>query len=104
MRFLELLGYTSIVLKSDQVSALGVVLRRLRTHRGDQTQTMTEHSPAGESKCNGFIERTIQGVEGQIRTLRSAIEARIGQKIFPGGALFACLVVHAANLKNMYEV
>ena len=104
MRFLERLGYTSVVLKSDQESALGVVLRRLRTYRGDQTQTMTEHSPVGESKSNGFIERTIQSVEGQIRILRSAIEARIGQKIFPGGALFAWLVVHAANVINIYEV
>ena len=104
LRFLELLGYTSVVLKSDQESALGVVLRRLRTHRGDQTQTMTEHSPVGESKSNGFIERTIQSAEGQIRTLRSAIEARISQNIFPGGAMFAWLVVHAANLINMSEV
>ena len=104
MRFLKLLGYTSVVLKSDQESALGVVLRRLRTHRGDQTQTMTEHSPVGESKSNGFIGETIQSVEGQIRTLRSAIEARISHKFFPGSALFAWLVVHAANLINMYEV
>ena len=72
--FLELLGYTSVVLKSDQESALGVVLKRLRTHRGDQAQTMTEHSPVGESKSNGIIERTTQSVEGQIRTLRSKIE------------------------------
>ena len=38
LRFLELLGYTSVVLKSDQESALGVVLRRLRTHREDQVR------------------------------------------------------------------
>ena len=104
LRFLEVLGYNSVVLKSNQESSLGVVLKLLRTHRGDQTQTMTEHSPVGESKSNWFIEGTIQSVEGQIRTLRSAIEARIGQNIFPGGALFAWLVVHAANLINMYEV
>ena len=42
LRFLQLLGYTSVVLKSDQESALGVVLKRLKTHSNsdnDRTQS-----------------------------------------------------------------
>ena len=40
LRFLEFLGYSNIVLKSDQERALSSLIRKIRTHRGDQTQTM----------------------------------------------------------------
>lgn len=72
LRFVDLLRYASVVIKSDQEVSLGSLLRRMNTHRGEQTQTMIEHGLVGDSKNNGFIERTIQSVEGQIRTLRSA--------------------------------
>ena len=104
LRFLKFLGYTSVVLKTDQESALRVVMDKLRTHRGDQTQTMSELSPVGDSKSNGLIERTIQTVEGQVRTMRCALEARISRKLVPGGALFSWLVIHAANVINLFEV
>ena len=77
---------------------------KMRTHRGDQTQTMSELSPVGDSKSNGLIERTIQTVEGQVRTMRCALEARIGRKLVPGGALFSWLVIHAANVINLFEI
>ena len=48
LRFLKLLGYTSVVLKTDQEAALRVVMDKMRTHRGDQTQTMSELSPVGD--------------------------------------------------------
>ena len=76
----------------------------MKTHRGEQTQTMIEHSPVGDSKSNGFIERTIQSVEGQIRTLRSATQSRIGAKIVPGSDLCAWMTIRAANLINLYKV
>ena len=104
LTFLKFLGYTSVVLKSDQEAALRVVMDKMRTHRGDQTQTMSELSPVGDSKSNGLVERTIQTIEGQIRTLRCAFEARVNRKLTPGGALFSWLVIHAANLINLYEV
>ena len=62
LRFLDFLGYASVVIKSDQEVSLGSLLGRMKTHRGEQTQTMIEHSPVGDSKSNGFIERTIQSV------------------------------------------
>ena len=76
----------------------------MKTHRGEETQIMIEHSPVGDSKSNGFIERTIQSIEGQIRTLRSATQSRIGVKMVPGSALYAWMITHAANLINLYEI
>ena len=69
LRFLELLGYRDLVLKSDQEAALGKVLRHAKAHRGEGTQTMTEESPVKDSQSNGFIERSNQTIEGQLRTL-----------------------------------
>ena len=77
LRFLEFLGYTSVVIKADQERALAALLRKVRTHRGDQTQTMQEHSPVGDSKSNGLVERSVQTIQGQIRAMRSALESRI---------------------------
>ena len=76
----------------------------MKTHRGEQTQTMAEHSPVGDSKSNGFIERTTQSVEGQIRTFTSATESRMGLRMIPGRALYAWMITHAANSINLYEV
>ena len=45
LRFHEMLGYTNIVLKSDQEKALDALFVKVRTIRGDQTQTMKEVSP-----------------------------------------------------------
>ena len=104
LKFLEFLGYTNVVLKSDQEKALSALMRKIRTHRSDQTQTMQENSPVGDSKSNGFVERTIQTVQGQIRTLRSALEARIGTKIKPTSPVFAWMVIHASTIITLCEV
>ena len=78
LRFLDFLGYSKILLKTDQEPALGAVMKKLCVHRGAETQTMRESSAVGDSKQNGFIERAIQQIEGQIRTLRDALETNMG--------------------------
>ena len=104
LRFLEFLGYTSVVMKSDQEKALEALFNKVRTHRGDQTQTMREVSPVGDSKSNGFIERSIQSVQSQIRTMKHALEARLGTKIATNSPTFAWMTIHAANILNIFEV
>ena len=104
LRYLEFVGYTSVLIKSDQERALGALMRKVRTHRGDQTQTMHEHSPVGDSKSNGLVERSVQTIQGQIRTMRSALEGRIGAKVNPVSPAFAWMCIHAANIINMCEI
>ena len=43
-------------------------------------------------------------VQGLIRTMRSALEARLGIKIAPSGPAFAWMVSHAANIITMCEI
>ena len=43
--------------------------------------SIPEQSPVGSSQSNGVIERAIQDVEGQIRTIKSDLDTRINGKI-----------------------
>ena len=104
LRFLEFLGYEKVVIKSDQEVALGKVLRNAKTHRGEHTQTMLEQSPVADSRSNGFIERAIQTVEGQIRTMKCALDRRLGVKVPSDWCVIPWLAEHAGNLLTMFEV
>ena len=42
---------------------------------------VVESSPVHSSKSNGIIERCVQEVQGMVRTMRSAIERRMGVKL-----------------------
>ena len=42
---------------------------------------VVENSPVYSSKSNRFIERTIQSVQGLVRTWRSSLEAKWGVKL-----------------------
>ena len=104
LRFLEFLGYRDLVLKSDQEAALGKVLRHAKAHRGEGTQTMTEESPVKDSQSNGFIERPIQTIERQVRTLELALENCIGRKLGADSCVIPWLIEHAGNILSLFEV
>ena len=85
-----------VVLKSDQENSIMDVLNNVARRRqadsklehfegrGPQTagprqgRAIPEASPTGSSGSNGVIERTVQAIEGQVRTLKLALESRIG--------------------------
>ena len=73
----------AVVVKSDSEPALVKVVEeigRLRAARGGRGMVV-EHSPVHSSKSNGIIERTIQRLQGIIRTWRSAVEDKWGVKL-----------------------
>ena len=73
----------AVVIKSDNEPALTKVVEeigRLRAAIGGQGMVV-ENSPVHSSKSNGFIERTIQSVQGLVRTWRSSLEAKWGLKL-----------------------
>ena len=60
---------------------------RAISHEGSAAQpgrNIPESSPVGSSGSNGFIERGIQAVEGQGRTIKLAFEFHTGDKV-PSG-------------------
>eukprot|EP00973_Karenia_brevis_P027472 3789282-Karenia_brevis.AAC.1 len=49
-----------------------------------ESRVAFEYSPVAESESNGLIERTIQSVQEQIRTIKDTIEFEADMKISSG--------------------
>ena len=73
----EKLGHTKVILKTDQEPAIRDVQRAVKNKRSQNT--ILENSPVGESQSNGVVERNIQTIVAQIRTMKDALEKRYGQ-------------------------
>ena len=104
LRFLDVLRYEKVPLKSDQEAALGKVLKSATIHRGEHTQTMLEQSPFADSRSNGFVERAIQTVEGQIRAMKSALDRRLGIRVPNDWCVIPWSAEHAGNIVTLFEV
>ena len=103
--FLRGLGleHQDVTLKSDQEAAIKDLLQEVAKQR-IPANTFFEESPVGASASNGVIERGNQTVEGQIRVLKDALEARLGDKVPSDHNILCWLVEFAAVLVNRYEV
>ena len=76
---IELLGYKKIILKSDNEVAIMALKQAVKRER-DQ-DIILEESPEYDSMGNGEVERQIQEVQGQIRTVKLNLEANYNTKI-----------------------
>ena len=95
-----------IVVKTDQEPAIISMiedLTKMRVDRGAE-ETVPENSVKGSSQSNGVVERGILAVEGMIRSLRSALEERIGTKLEVEDAIWPWLVEYSSYLLNRLEV
>ena len=63
-----------------------------------------ENPPVGDSQANGFIENANGIVKAQIRTMKDALDTRLGEKIPPDSTVLAWLVQYAAVVWNRYAV
>ena len=68
-----------MILESDQEPAIKELKARVKMERGEDI--IMEESPAYEHRSNGEVERAIQIVQGQVRTLKSAVESRYKVKL-----------------------
>ena len=60
-----------------------------------------EHSPVAEHQSNGVAERAVKTVQGQVRTLKLALEARISEKVAETSDVVPWMIRHAAMLLNI---
>ena len=67
------------------------------------TAAVPEESAPGESASNGAAERAIQMVEDQLRTMKHALEARLGVKIPCSHQIMRWMLEHAAMLLTNYH-
>jgi len=91
-----------IVLKCDQEPALMDLCKSVKKRRTEATHLETARTH--DSQSNGRAERAVQSVEGMTRTLKIALEARIGKEIPCEHPVMTWIVEHAAETINRYNV
>ena len=102
VRDLYSLGYKKILIKDDQEAALVAFLQFVR--RALACEIIFEMSPVGEAESHGAIERAVQTVQEFCRTLRDALEARLGSKLAADSPVMTWLVTHAAAMHRRYSI
>ena len=99
------LQHCNTVFKSAQEPSVVEVqhdVMRKRTEQG--LRTSLQNSPVGDSNNTGRLERAIRDLGGVARTLRSALEERLGQPIGLTHPLVPWLICQEANVLNRYQV
>ena len=87
-----------VIVKTDKENSAAEVAREVARERSTEFGTAVDHSAVGESNSNGTIERAIQDVEGQCRTLRKALEDRVTSKFPLKHPVTPWLIRHAGYL------
>ena len=92
-----------IIVKTDAEPAILALVADIKKARVG-LETIEEVSPVGSSGSNGKVERAVQSVEGQLRTMKSAFEERIGRKIMSEERIVLFLTEYCSYLWNRLHV
>ena len=105
LAFLREIGHhdNRIIIKTDQESPIKVVAERLAKDRGD-AQTILENSPVRSSGSNGGIERAVKEVEYQLKTMKSALDDRVGTNIGATSDIIPWMIEYSSVVINRYLV
>jgi hypothetical protein len=105
LEFMEVVGdgATTIVIKTDQEPSIKCLVEVLVAAREDG-RTVVEESPVKSSGSNGIVERSVQTIEGKMRSILLASEERIGEEISPTEPVAQFIPEFAAYVTNRMEV
>ena len=100
------LDMAEINVKTDNEPAIKSLVEKIGNLRATvgAGRMVVETSPVGSSKSNGSIERGIQSVQGMMRTMRSAIEERLGVELEVEHAIWTWIAEYSGWLLNRCEV
>ena len=108
MAFLRECGceLTKLIVKTDQEPAIFALVEDLVKQRIDKgaSETIPENSPVYSHQSNGVAEMAVQSVEGMVRTMRSALEDMINDKLEIGDSVWPWIIEYASYLLNLLEV
>ena len=93
-KMITLLGYTKIIFKSDGEPAIKALKEAIKNELA--IEVIMEESPVGDHAANGDVESAVRQVQGQIRTMKDALESRCGQRLPRDSHALPWLVAHAA--------
>ena len=93
VKFIDLLGYGEITLKSDTQPA--IIAFRNRVTALCKAEVTTEHEVKGDKESNGLIENAVKPLRGIIRTIKCHIESRTQEPLSDDWPVIPWLVEHA---------
>ena len=93
VKFIDLLGYHEITLKSDTEPA--IIKFRNRVAAMCQAEVTTEDAVEGDKESNGLIENAVVLLRGIIRTIKCHIESRTQEPLSDDSLVVPWLVEHA---------
>ena len=67
-------------------------------------EMVMEESPVGEHQSNGQIEGAIRQIQGVFRSMKDALEARIGKRLKGDSWAIPWLIKHATAMMNRLHV
>ena len=88
--FVESLGYKRVAMKSDQEESMRALQQRVQEEVN--CEMVLTNSKKHDSASNPVVEKAIQEVEGQVRTIKLHTENRIGKVIPPDHPVIHWLV------------
>lgn len=98
---LKRFGYPKMIMRYDPEPALNSTVEAAKN--GFDKTLVLEKVPKGVSESKGEIERAVQTIEAQARTLRSALETSYGRKLPDDHAILTWLVEHAGTTHNLFH-
>ena len=98
--FIDLLGYKKCVIKADTEAAIKPL--RQEAIRHTPCEVVKEQPPEYDSQSNGRIENIAQRIQGMFRTLKDALESKLGGRVREGSRIIPWLVKHAASTKCIF--
>ena len=94
--FLQELGYTRMVLKSDGEPSITALVTAVQKERIGRTSPVDDHA------SNGAVEAMVHSLEGLTRTSKIALEEALGVSILPTSSILPWLVRQLSYLRNRF--
>ena len=93
VEMLAKLGDNKVVLRSDQEPAILDLINGVIETRQDPT--IPQNSPVGDSRSNALVGRAFRSATDQIRSLRLALQKRVGCQVPPNHPHLTWIVQNA---------
>ena len=99
---MKLLGHKKMIFRTDQEPSILAVKGRVKEEWTEDL--VTEESPVGEHQSNGLVERAIQTISGQVKTMKISMEERHKGKIDQEHHIWPWVMMYAGMLINICHV
>ena len=97
-----LAGHKRLIMRTDGEPAIASLRQAVAAILASQhgVEVVPERPVVGDSKSNGLSEHAVREVKAKVRTLRHALEKKLGVRIDMSNAVLPWMVRHAAALIN----